>query len=180
MGVPHSNVFSCSFTVFLSSRSYTTLCKIQLLCDFVSPINEVRILSVPPHVQIWKNWNDIPDNVNGNISPWLFYHHFNSMWGHYARQLIQFWAWFKGQSNIDHSDLFWYEELLLACKCSVQSRAASSAAAARAALRCPPSQVRLPLHTGWLQFPVPSSGVLPENNWRRDMKILLFPYIFSH
>lgn len=71
MGDPCSNVFSCSFTGgFLSSRSDTTLCKIQLLCDFVSPVNEVRINSVfLPMSRFERTENDVADNVNSNISP---------------------------------------------------------------------------------------------------------------
>lgn len=43
---------------------------------------------------------------------------------------------------------------------------------------CPysyPATVKV-LRTGWLQFPVPSSGALPENNWRkRHRKEFNFP-----
>lgn len=39
---------------------------------------------------------------------------------------------------------------------------------------CPPLQVRF--HIGWLQLPVPSSGVLPENNCRRNEKTVISLY----
>lgn len=93
-----------------------------------------------PMSRFERTENDVADNVNSNISPWLFYHHFNSTWSHYARQLIRFRMWFKGQWNIDHSILFWYEEHVNAV-----SKAGWQVQQQQPLLHscCPPSQVRL-------------------------------------
>lgn len=183
MGDPCSNVFLCSFTGGFFCPLETIQPYVAYSCSVVLSALLMRLGYVTnsvflPMPRFERTENNVPDNVNSDISPWLFYHHFNSMWSPYTRQLIQSRVWFKGQSNTDRSVLFWYEVLFLSC--NAVSKPGRKVQQQQSLLHscCPPIQLGLQLHTGWSQFPVPSSGILPENNWRRDEKTVISLYNF--